>query len=96
MRPGAAGALAPELARGLGLPATFVLPAYEDPWKVLRDESNLPAGLDPLAENLADATVRSKLAAQLAGGIGEAVGFVLPLKPAALALIHISEPTRPY
>ncbi|MCM2328347.1 MAG: transglutaminase family protein [Lysobacter sp.] len=76
---------ATELAQALGLAADFVLPAYDDPWKVLRDETNLPADLDPLAENLADAAVRSKLAAQLAGGLGEAVGFVIPLKPVARA-----------
>jgi len=76
---------AAELASALGLSADFVLPAYEDPWKVLRDESNLPAGLDPLAEDLADGTARARLAAQLAGGIGKPAGFVLPLKAQARA-----------
>ncbi len=58
---------AAELAQALGLAADYALPAYEDPWKVLRDESNLPVGLDPLAEDLADGAVRAKLAGQLAG-----------------------------
>ena len=62
------GASPPSSRRPSAFAADFVLPAYEDPWKVLRDETNLPAGLDPLAEDLADAGVRSKLAAQLAGG----------------------------
>ncbi len=76
---------ATELARALGLAADFVRPAYEDPWRMLRDESNLPVNVDPLAEDLADPAVRRKLAAQLAGGIGEPAGYVLPLKPVARA-----------
>ena len=69
-----------ELAQALGLSPDFVRAAYEDPWRVLRDESNLPANVDPLAHDLKDGAVRSQLAAQLAGSIGEPVGFVLPLR----------------
>ncbi len=72
---------ASELAQALGVSPDFILPAYEDPWRVLRDESNLPVNIDPLAEDLADPAARGKLAAQLAGGIGQPSGFVLPLKP---------------
>jgi uncharacterized protein (DUF2126 family) len=79
--PEAARRFAAELAPALGLAAEFALPAYEDPWKVLRDESNLPANLDPLSEDLRSATVRSKLAEQVGGAIGSAVGYVLPLRP---------------
>jgi uncharacterized protein (DUF2126 family)/transglutaminase-like putative cysteine protease len=76
---------ATELAAVLGVAADCVLPAYEDPWTILRDESNLPADVDPLAEDLANAAVRAKLSAQLAGALGKAAGFVLPLRPAARA-----------
>ncbi|MGE0357939.1 MAG: DUF2126 domain-containing protein [Burkholderiales bacterium] len=76
---------ASELAQALGVAPDFVRPAYEDPWRVLRDESNLPVNVDPLAEDLADPGVRGRLAAQLAGAIGEPAGFVLPLKPLARA-----------
>ncbi len=76
---------ATELAAALGLGAEFVLPAYEDAWKVLRDESNLPPDVDPLAEDLADGVVREQLRRQLAGGIGRPVGYLLPLRPHARA-----------
>jgi uncharacterized protein (DUF2126 family)/transglutaminase-like putative cysteine protease len=71
---------ATELAGALGLPAAFVLPAYEDPWKVLRDESNLPANVDPLREDLKSPAVRSRLSVQLGGEVGSPVGYVLPLR----------------
>ena len=70
-----------ELAQALGLSPDFVMPAHEDPWKLLRDESNLPAGIDPLAADLADTAVRAGLAARVAGIAGEPAGFVLPLRP---------------
>ena len=76
---------AAELSSALGLAADFVRPAYEDPWTILREEANLPAGLDPLAEDLADGATRARLAAQLAGGIGTPAGYVLPLKVQARA-----------
>ncbi len=72
-----------ELAQALGVSPDFVLPAYEDPWKILREESDLPVNVDPLAEDLADAGVRSRLTRQLAGAIGTAVGYVLPLRALA-------------
>ncbi|MCL4689548.1 MAG: transglutaminase family protein [Burkholderiales bacterium] len=81
-----------EVAAALGLEAGFVLPAWEDPWRILRDESNLPAGLDPLDHDLGDGDARAKLAAKLAGGIGLPAGYVLPLKAAARA--KPSAPTR--
>ena len=39
-----------ELAQMLGLSPELVLPAYEDPWLILRDESSRPVGAGP--ENL--------------------------------------------
>ena len=74
---------ADELAGALGLEADAVIPAYEDPWKLLREEANLPANFDLLAENLANAAVRQKLRDQLTGKIGTPVGYVLPLRAAA-------------
>src|SRR5499433_2622926 len=41
-----AARLASEIAQHLGLSADYVMPAYEDPWKILRDESNLPVNVD--------------------------------------------------
>ena len=34
---------ATELAQALGLSPDYVMPAYDDPWRILRDEANLPA-----------------------------------------------------
>jgi uncharacterized protein (DUF2126 family)/transglutaminase-like putative cysteine protease len=75
----AARRFADELASQLGLTADFVNPAYEDPFRILRDEANLPQNVDPLAEELAAGIVRDKLREQLTGKIGKPVGFVLPL-----------------
>ena len=50
-----------QLAQALGLAPDFVMPAFEDPWKILRDESNLPHNIDPLDEDLKSPAVREKL-----------------------------------
>jgi uncharacterized protein (DUF2126 family)/transglutaminase-like putative cysteine protease len=68
------------LAQSLGLHADYAMPAYESVWKTIRDEASLPANVDPLDPKLKTPAAREKLLAQLAGQIGEAVGYVLPLK----------------
>ncbi len=87
-----AGRLAAGLAGALGLAPDFVLPAYEDPWKTVRDETALPDNVDPLGGDLATTAAREKLARQLRGAIGKPAGFVLPLRPEARA--KASAPTR--
>ena len=77
--------LSEEIARRLGFAAEFIMPAYEDTWRALDEESQLPPNVDPLKENLADASTRSRLATQLRRGLGEPVGFVLPLRAAKRA-----------
>ncbi len=72
---------ADELAQALGLPADALIPAYEDPLKILRDEADLPPNFDPLDADLESAPARAKLLAQLEGGLGTPVGYVLPLRP---------------
>ena len=76
---------ADELAGALGLETAAVIPAYEDPWKLLREEANLPPNVDLLAEDLANASVRQRLREQLSGKIGSPAGYVLPLRAAARA-----------
>ncbi len=78
-----AGRFASELAQMLGLSPDYVTPAYEDPWKIIRDEANLPVNIDPLAEDTATEPARRRLGDRLAGGLGKPAGFVLPLKPLA-------------
>jgi uncharacterized protein (DUF2126 family)/transglutaminase-like putative cysteine protease len=74
-----------ELAQFLGLSTEYVHPAYEDPWRILRDESNLPVGIDPLVEDTKTETARRRLGDRIAHGLGKPVGYVLPLKAAARA-----------
>jgi uncharacterized protein (DUF2126 family) len=73
-----------ELAQALGLSPDYVLPTYEDPWRILRDESNLPIDIDPLAEDVRTSQ-RGGAERQAHGSIGVPVGYVLPLKPVARA-----------
>ena len=70
------------LAQQLGFSNAFVMPAFEDSWHALDQESQLPLNIDPLTENLNDAAARSRLAAQLRRGLGTPVGYVLPLRTA--------------
>ena len=87
-----AGRFASELAQTLGLSPDYVMPAYEDPWKIIRDEANLPLNVDPLAEDTATEGARRRLGDRLMAGLGKPAGFVLPLK--AVARAKASGPTR--
>ncbi|SDK98173.1 Uncharacterized conserved protein, DUF2126 family [Catalinimonas alkaloidigena] len=68
-----------ELARHLGVSAAYALPAYEDPVYWLLKESEVPVNLDPLDVDLSDPVERRKLAENLAHGLNQPVGYVLPL-----------------
>ena len=69
-----------DLASRLGLNAAYWLPAYEDPWRALDEESRLPNNIDPYALDLEKTGVRNTLARQLRAGLATVVGYVLPLK----------------
>ncbi len=75
-----ASKFAQALARTLGLHADYAIPAYESVWRTIQDEAALPVNVDPLDTALKTPAARAKLRAQLAGQIGEAVGYVLPVK----------------
>jgi uncharacterized protein (DUF2126 family)/transglutaminase-like putative cysteine protease len=68
------------LAARLGVPADYVMTAYEDVSKVLLDESALPENVDPLDFDLTQAGERARIARLLRAGIDKPAGFVLPLK----------------
>ena len=68
------------LVERLGLPAGYVITAYEDVSKALLDESALPENVDPLAADLSQAGERARLARMLRAGLDKPAGFVLPLK----------------
>ncbi len=70
------------LAQELALHADYAQPAYESVWRTIKGEADLPANIDPLDPDLKKPGARGKLLAQLAGGIGSPVGYVLPLKTA--------------
>ena len=74
-----------DLAQRLGLSPELAIAAYEDPWRILRDEANLPLSVDPLAEDTRTESARRRLSDKLTGSIGTPVGYVLPLKAVARA-----------
>ncbi|HEY4998015.1 MAG TPA: transglutaminase family protein, partial [Usitatibacter sp.] len=84
--------LATELAQALGLSPEYVLAAYEDPWRTLRDEANLPVNVDLFAEDSTTEPARRRLGDKIAAGLGKPAGYVLPLKPIARG--RPSDPTR--
>lgn len=71
------------LAERLNLSPGFAIPAYEDVWHYLMEEQKLPVNVDPLQKNLKDPEQRRALARLLDRGLGEATGYVLPLKAVA-------------
>ena len=73
-----------ELVKSLGLPAFSQIPAYEDVMQQARLEQAMPVNLDPLQVDLKASEQRRRLVRLLEGGLGEVVGYVLPLKPREL------------
>jgi uncharacterized protein (DUF2126 family) len=67
------------LARHLGFPSRYVLPAYEDALHYLLGEAEVPDNLDPAKADLADPVERRTLADKLSRGLETPAGYVLPL-----------------
>lgn len=67
------------LSRQLGLSEHFVVPAYEDVYYMLWEESRLPEGKDPFEVDLEDPLERRALAQSLEQGLSQEVGYALPL-----------------
>lgn len=76
-----AEAFSRHLADMLGFPKACVIAAYEDVMSLAQQEQQLPVNLDPLKLDLQDATERKRLADLLNQGLGQVVGYVMPLKP---------------
>ncbi len=68
------------LVANLNLDVGYVIPAYESVIRAIRDEADLPINVDPLNPELKQSAARAKLIAQLSGALGDAIGYVLPLK----------------
>ncbi len=73
-----------ELVSTLGLPGNSPIAAYEDVLQQAQEEQCLPDNLDPLQLDLKAPEQRQRLARLLAQGLGEVVGYVLPLAPKEL------------
>jgi uncharacterized protein (DUF2126 family)/transglutaminase-like putative cysteine protease len=73
------------LTHELRLDEGFVIPAFEDVTRIIDEEQRWPANLDPLAADLKQPDERRRVAKLIEKGLGEPVGYVLPLKalPAA-------------
>ncbi|MEQ1916740.1 MAG: transglutaminase family protein, partial [Gallionella sp.] len=69
------------LSERLGLAASYVIPAYEDVAKIIDEELRWPENIDPLNSDLKKNDERRRLAQLIANDLGEAIGYVLPLKP---------------
>jgi len=69
-----------KVAGKLGLDPSYVTPAFEDLWHHLGKERALPANVDPLNSKLDDKEERARLARVFERGLGEAVGYVLPVE----------------
>jgi uncharacterized protein (DUF2126 family)/transglutaminase-like putative cysteine protease len=68
------------LTRRLQVDATFTIAAYEDVFYYLWKERKLPVNVDPLDSKLADPIERARLARIFEEGLGQPIGYVLPLR----------------
>ncbi|MFT4101093.1 MAG: transglutaminase family protein [Burkholderiaceae bacterium] len=78
---GAARRFIDELAGQLGLSTDFVIPAHEDVMQAIEHEQSWPSNFDVLAHRLGEADERRRIARLIETGLGEVVGYVLPIKP---------------
>lgn len=69
-----------ELTKFINIPEEHIHAAYEDAFFFLWEERKVPANLDPYKTNLSDPLERQKLAELLASGLGNPVGYVIPLE----------------
>ncbi len=72
------------LAERLQIDPDLTLPAYEDSWYYLWKERRLPVNVDPLKSELKDPLERERLARLFEQGLGQTVGFALPLQRVGL------------
>lgn len=70
------------LARTLDVDPRYLLPAYEDVFYYTWKERRLPSNVTPAQSNMKDKQERERLARLFQKGLGEIVGFALPLKRA--------------
>ncbi|MBD3823913.1 MAG: transglutaminase family protein [Epsilonproteobacteria bacterium] len=67
------------LALTLGVSDQNIIPAYEDPIYYIMKEAEMPLDIDPMKYDLKDPLERRTIAKVLSQGLGNEVGYVLPL-----------------
>jgi uncharacterized protein (DUF2126 family) len=67
------------LADRLAIDPRLMRGAYEDPWRAIEAERKLPANLDPRDDRLTSTEERARLARTIERGLGNPVGFALPV-----------------
>jgi uncharacterized protein (DUF2126 family) len=70
------------ISRIVGTDPKYLLPAYEDAFYYTWKERRLPANVTPEKTNLADKLERERIARLFQRGLGEVVGYALPIKRA--------------
>ncbi|HWV98890.1 MAG TPA: transglutaminase family protein [Candidatus Acidoferrum sp.] len=78
-------ALATRIARVIGVAPEYLLPAYEDAFHYTWKERRLPSNVTPEKSNLKDKLERDRIARIFQQGLGEVVGYALPIRRAAQA-----------
>jgi uncharacterized protein (DUF2126 family)/transglutaminase-like putative cysteine protease len=73
--------LATGIATHLGLDGRLAFEAYEDPVHFVQREQQLPINVDPLDSKLEDPMERERLHRVFTRGLGEPVGWILPIVP---------------
>jgi uncharacterized protein (DUF2126 family)/transglutaminase-like putative cysteine protease len=89
-----AAQFATALTAQLHFPEACLIPAYEDVVSVAALEERLPKNVDPLKADLRDSEERRRLARLLEAGLGDVVGYVMPIKPAEVKKKNQEKTTR--
>jgi uncharacterized protein (DUF2126 family) len=71
---------AEQLSRRLAISPEMVISAYEDPLAYVHKELTLPINVDPADNRLDDPEERERMRRVFSRGLGQPVGFVLPLQ----------------
>jgi uncharacterized protein (DUF2126 family)/transglutaminase-like putative cysteine protease len=75
-------ALIERISRVIGADPKYMLPAYEDAFYYTWKERRLPSNVTPERSNLKDKLERERIARIFQNGLGEIVGYALPLQRA--------------
>ena len=77
-----AKALLERISRVVGADPKYLLPAYEDAFYYMWKERRFPSNVTPEKSNLKDKLERDRVARLFQQGLGEVVGYALPIKRA--------------